>query len=182
MLTVNFSPFPLLETARLQLRCISEKDAAEMFFLKSNKEVLKYLDRDAFVSKTEALTFIKLILSKLQNNESVSWAITYKDSGKMIGTIEYWRFIKEHFRAEVGYMLHPDEWGKGIMKEALGKVIQYAFKEIGLHSIEANINPGNAASAALLESKGFVKEAYFRENYYHSGNFTDSVIYSLVNF
>jgi ribosomal-protein-alanine N-acetyltransferase len=49
-----------------------------------------------------------------------------------------------------------------------------------LHSVEANVNPGNIASASLLKKHGFVKEAYFKENYFFNGNFHDSEIYSLL--
>jgi len=182
MLNVNFSPFPDLATARLSLRCITQEDTPELYFLRSNKEVLQYLDRPPLTSEKEASSFIKVILAQLQKNEGILWVITFKDEpGKMIGTIGYWRIIREHYRAEIGYLLHPDAWGKGIMKEAMKKVIQYAFKQIGLHSIEANINPANGASAALLESCKFIKEGYFRESYYYDGVFSDAAIYSLVN-
>lgn len=182
MLKINFSPFPVLATARLHLRCITPGDAAELYYLRSNKEVLQFLDRAPLTSEKEAGTFIKIILEQLQKNEGILWVITFKDNpGKMIGTIGYWRIVKEHYRAEIGYLLHPDEWGKGIMKEALGKVIQYGFKQMQLHSIEANINPANLASAALLENCGYKKEGYFRESYYYNGVFSDAAIYSLVN-
>ena len=64
------------------------------------------------------------------------------------------------------------------MKEALLKIIDFGFDEMNLHSIEANINPGNAASAMLLESAGFIKEAYFKEDYFFNGAFHDTIIYS----
>ena len=88
---------------------------------------------------------------------------------------------KEHYRAEIGYLLHPDYQQKGIMDEALKAVIKYGFETMQLHSIEANVNPANAASMKLLEKNGFVKEAYFKENYFYNGQFLDSVIYSLLN-
>ena len=75
-------------------------------------------------------------------------------------------------------MLHPAFWKKGIMKEALLHVIDFGFDEMNLHSIEANINPDNTASAMLLESTGFVKEAYFKEDYFFNGAFHDTIIYS----
>jgi ribosomal-protein-alanine N-acetyltransferase len=52
---------------------------------------------------------------------------------------------------------------------------------MNLHSIEANINPENIASRKLLEKTGFVREAYFKENYFFNGKFIDSEIYSLLN-
>ena len=88
--------------------------------------------------------------------------------------------LPEHYRAEIGYMLNPAYQGKGIMSEALSIIIQYGFNNIGLHSIEANANPANQASIKLLEKIGFVREGYFKENYYFNGNFLDSAIYSLI--
>ena len=87
---------------------------------------------------------------------------------------------KEHYRSEIGYALNPLFQGKGIMQEAMQAIIQYGFEIMKLHSVEANVNPANEASMRLLEKNGFVKEAYFRENYYFDGKFLDSVIYSLL--
>ncbi len=98
----------------------------------------------------------------------------------MIGTIGLWRIIKEHYRAEIGYMLLPEHWKKGFAKEAVLKVVEYGFDEMKLHSIEAHINPKNAASAGLLEITGFVREAYFKEDFFFNGAFEDTAIYSLL--
>ena len=87
---------------------------------------------------------------------------------------------KENFRAEIGYALLPDYYKKGIADEALKAVIDYGFNTMNLHSIEANLNPDNIASAELLEKNNFEKEAYFKENYYFEGKFIDSLIYSLL--
>lgn len=75
-------------------------------------------------------------------------------------------------------MLLPEFWNKGIMKETLSEVITYAFDKMNLHSIEARINPENKVSASLLISTGFVKEAYFKEDYFHNGKFGDTEVYS----
>lgn len=104
-----------------------------------------------------------------------------KGTTSIIGTIGYWRMQKEHYRVEIGYILYNGYQGKGIVDEALKALIKYGFQTMQLHSIEANVNPANAASMKLLEKNGFVKEAYFKENYYYNGKFLDSVIYSLVN-
>ena len=85
---------------------------------------------------------------------------------------------KEHYRAEIGYVLNPAFWKKGIMKEAILAVLGYGFDVMHLHSIEANINPGNAASAGVLEATGFIKEAYFKEDFFFDGTFRDTIIYS----
>ena len=77
-------------------------------------------------------------------------------------------------------MLDPAFWGKGFMKEALIAVLDFGFRKLGLHSFQANINPENERSGKLLKQLGFVKEAYFRENYYFNGKYLDSEIYSLL--
>jgi ribosomal-protein-alanine N-acetyltransferase len=180
MLNINFSPFPLVTTENLVLRQMNIGDADEMYFLRSDKDVLKYIDRLPAKSVEEAVQFIEMIDANLANNEGVNWAIALKDSPTLIGNICYWQLQKENCRAEIGYVLHPKYWQKGIMDEAMKAVIDYAFNVMGLHSIEANTNPENKASQNTLMRNGFVQEAYFRENYYHAGKFTDSAIFSLV--
>jgi ribosomal-protein-alanine N-acetyltransferase len=50
-----------------------------------------------------------------------------------------------------------------------------------LHSIEANVNPNNLSSIKLLERNNFIREGYFKENYFFNGKFSDSAIYSLIS-
>jgi len=179
MLCPNFSPFPEIQTERLLLRRMTTNDAEEILYLRSNDDVMKYIDRERTKSIEDAKSFLDKIDASLNSNNGIMWGITLKEKpGMLIGNIGYWRLIKEHYRAEVGYMLHPSFWKKGIMKEALLRVIDFAFDDMNLHSIEANINPGNTASAMLLESTGFIKEAYFKEDFFFNGAFHDTIIYS----
>ena len=182
MLQLQFDPFPELYTSRLILRNITLKDAPELFYLRSNKDVMKYIDREPQKSVEETEDFIKFLLENQAKQEAVLWVLALKDNpATMIGNIGYWRMEKENYRSEIGYMLHHDHWQKGYMKEALNAVIEYGFKVMNLHSIEANINPANIASQRILEKTGFMREGYFKENYYFNGVFYDSAIYSLLN-
>ncbi len=181
MLQLNFSPFPVLTTERLTLRAVEKTDANEIFFLRSDNRVLQYLDKAPEKSVDETLAFIERIQKDQANNDGILWGITLKDDPLIIGSIGYWRMQKEHYRAEIGYTLHPGQQGKGMMQEAMNAVLQYGFEAMKLHSVEANINPENIASMKVLEKCGFVKEAYFKENYYYDGKFIDSVIYSLIS-
>ncbi len=180
MLSVNFVPFPVLKTDRLILRKTEMTDAQAMFVQRSDPRLMQYVDRKPCESEEEAAAFIRMITDNLDNNNGISWAITTHDSDEMIGSIAIWRIVKEHYRGELGYVLLPDYQGKGLMHEALNAVIAYGFTDMGLHSLEANINPDNAASQKLLERHGFIREAYFKENYYYNGKFLDSAIYSLI--
>lgn len=182
MLQPEFDPFPVLSTQRLLLRKIELSDAAQILQMRSNPAIMQYISRPLMHTEAEAIALIELILQELQQNNGITWAIALKEKPEMlIGTIGFWRIIKAHFRAEIGYMLMPEYGGKGLATEAIKESIQYAFGQMGLHSIEANIDPTNKASEAVLRKCGFVQEAYFKENFFFDGRFLDSAIFSLVN-
>ena len=182
MLEIELNPFQNLETERLFLRQVRESDAPEILTLRSDDRIMLYLDKEKMQTEAEAREFIQKYDLAIQENEGINWGIYQKeDPEKLIGTIGLWRFIKHNHRAEIGYTIHPDFWNQGLASEALNAVLNYGFRTLKLHSIEANINPENKASRRLLEKHGFVQEAHFKEDYYFNGRFLDSVILSLVD-
>jgi ribosomal-protein-alanine N-acetyltransferase len=181
MLTINFDPFPVLFTERLLLRQISHDDANEIFVLRSDKRVMQYIARPLAKTVEDAHELIEKNISLVKNNEAILWAITLKDVPALIGTICYWNIEPENYRAELGYMLHPDYQGKGIMQETLTAVLDYGFRKLALHSIVAIVDPENAASIKLLERNNFEREGYFKESCFFDGKFLDSVFYSILN-
>ncbi|HET6723363.1 MAG TPA: GNAT family protein [Chitinophagaceae bacterium] len=179
MLELNFTPFPELKTQRLLLRRLEKTDANEMFFLRSDDDVLRYLGKEPASSVKEAEEFIAKINKAVDENESILWGITLaSDPSVIIGTICLWNFKPENYRGEIGYLLNPNYWRKGIMKEAIICVIDYGFNVLKLHSIEALLSPENIASSAILESTGFIKEGHLKESFYFRGEFGDTLIYS----
>ncbi|HVX24831.1 MAG TPA: GNAT family N-acetyltransferase [Parafilimonas sp.] len=180
MLNLKFDPFPVLYTERLVLRNVSKNDAGSIFKLRSDKKIMQFIDRPMATTEKDALNYIGVIALALQNKSGITWAISLKDDPALIGTIGFWRIESEHYRAEIGYMLHTDFHSKGITNEAMKVVLNYGFSVMQLHSVEANIKPGNIASMKLLEKNGFVQEAYFKENYFFNGEFFDSAVYSLL--
>jgi ribosomal-protein-alanine N-acetyltransferase len=180
MLQLNFQPFPQISTGRLLLREITTADAADLFALRSNKDLMRYIDRPVAQSMQDALNLIEIITTALKNDDGITWGITLKNNPQLIGTIGFWRIIKEHHRAEIGYLLSDAFQRQGIMQEAITAAIDYGFNVMRLHSIEANVNPANTASILLLEKNKFIREAYFRENYYYNEKFVDSLVYSLI--
>lgn len=181
MLTINFSPFPILETERLILRRVLPSDVKEMFELRSNPETMKYIPRPLLTNHEEALAHIQMMEDKIETNEGINWAITLKGDDKMLGVIGHYRIKPEHYRAEVGYMILPEYHGKGITTEAVQCVVDYGFNTMQLHSIEGVIDPENEASQRVLQKCGFVKEAHFKENEFYDGKFIDAVVYSKLN-
>ena len=181
MLQVNFHPFPKLITERLLLREINTTDAQEIFNLRSSKTIMQYIDRPMAATEADALKYIGIIAGALKNNEGITWGITFADDPKLIGTIGFWQMQKENYRAEIGYMLNDTFQRRGIMQEAISVALDYGFNIMKLHSVEANVNPLNIASAKLLEKNNFILEAHFKENYYYNEKFLDSFVYSLLS-
>ena len=179
MLEVNFYPFPELTTKRLLLRRLTEVDKHGLFAMRSDERVMQYIGREPAQTLDEIEKLIQLLNENIDKNEAILWGIALKENPQqVIGTICFWNMEPHNYRSEIGYMLHPDHWGKGIMKEAIGVTIEYGFTILGLHSIEARTEAGNKASSALLETTGFVKEGYLKENTYFKGKFKDTIIYS----
>jgi ribosomal-protein-alanine N-acetyltransferase len=182
MLEINFLPFPVLKTSRLLLRQVNSNDVDAILSLRSNDEVMKYIPRPYLKNKEEAMDLIAMFDDKIENGIGINWGIAYlNEPDTLIGIIGHYRIKPEHYRAETGYMLFPEYKGKGIVSEALKKVVEYGFKEMKLHSIEAILDPENKGSEMVLIKNGFVKEAHLIENEYYEGRFLDTMIYSILN-
>jgi ribosomal-protein-alanine N-acetyltransferase len=181
MLEISFQPFPVIETERLILRELLVEDKEVMFELRTDANIMRYIPRPPLHSIDDAIALIEKMQLGMANLVSLNWAISLKDSPKMIGSIALINIKKEHHRTEIGYMMHPAFHRKGMMQEALKAVIQYAFTDLNFHSIEAVIDPENIASENLLLQNKFIKEAHFKEDFFFQGRFLDSVIYSLLN-
>jgi ribosomal-protein-alanine N-acetyltransferase len=181
-LSAIFTTFPVLQTERLVLRAVRPDDAADMFRIMGDPRVTRYFGSTPMGSVDEAAQRIGRIMLAWQEQTGVRWAITQRERGQLLGTCGYWRLVKPHFWAEIGYELAPESWGQGIMTETVGAVLQFGFTTLGLHRVEAQIHPANIGSRRVLEKLGFVQEGYFRENYYEvtEAQFTDTAVFSLL--
>lgn len=182
MLSVTLSPFTDLYTSRFLLRQPVPADVPALFRIRSDARVMRHLGRLPMTDPAEAERLVEAFTLAFEQDEGITWAICRQEAPDvLLGTIGFWKMDKAHHRTEIGYLLHPDYWRQGIMDEAMAAVIEYGFKTLDFHSIEANTDPENEASGKLLEKHGFVPEAYFRENFYFEGRFLDSRIYSKIN-
>jgi ribosomal-protein-alanine N-acetyltransferase len=181
MLDVHFGTHPQIHTPRLLLREIIPSDAQVLFHIRTHPDVTRYLGRDNDKDVSETANLILKIRASFEANDGITWGVCLKDRPEpLIGTMGIWKIDKGNHRGEVGYTLLPEYWQKGLMSEAMEAIIHFGFHEIKLHSLEANTSVGNEASHALLRKFGFKLEAHFKENWYHNGSFSDSMIFSLL--
>jgi [ribosomal protein S5]-alanine N-acetyltransferase len=161
----NFTPFPVLKTERLTLRQLRSSDDKEIFALRSDDNVNKYLHRKQSKSIDDAKDFIRTINENIQKNNSIYWAITLIGGDKLIGTICLFGFSNDNLKAEIGYELLPGFQGKGIMQEAASKVIHFGTQQIGLTAIKAYTHAENESSKRLLEKLNFKKHRAADDNF-----------------
>lgn len=175
-----FESFPVLESERLIYRAYKKEDAEGLLNIRSHKDVAKYMDTAIPKCIEDTEKRIEGCIHTFNEHKGITWAITEKSNNQFIGDFGIWRMDKQNARGELGYILHPNFWKKGYMSEAMNTLIRFGFKELKLHSLEANVNINNENSKALLLKFGFKLEAVFRENFYYDGQFLDSEIYCLL--
>ncbi len=147
----TFTPFPILTTERLTLRPLVTNDEQAIFTLRSDVEINKFLDRKIAVTLDDARQFINAVNDNVDKNTSIYWAITFSGKSELVGTICLFCFSNENNKCEIGYELLTNFQGQGIMKEAVEKVIDYAFDTIKIEKIEAFLHRDNQRSINLLE-------------------------------
>jgi [ribosomal protein S5]-alanine N-acetyltransferase len=181
LLDQNFDPFPILETQRLTLRKITMTDAADIYAIRHDPETMRYIGRPLLSSIAEAQQLIGEFQQGIRDQKNIVWGITLKDRPDLIGTIGFRTIDTVNRRGEIGYVLKPDFWRNGYASEAVASIIKYGFSVIGLHSIEARVNPANKSSSKVLLNQNFVQEAYFQQDTFFDGIFYDTEVYSLLN-
>ncbi len=162
MPAINFTPFPVLTTERLTLRQPVISDDQQMFTLRSDSEINKYLDRPPCTTIDDARNFINSVNANTTKNVSVYWATTLKHNDTLIGTICLFNF-SDVGTCEIGYELSTNFQGQGIMKEAAKKVIDYALNTLRVQRIEASLHKDNQRSVKLLEQLSFTRSDVFNE-------------------
>lgn len=107
-------------------------------------------------------------------------AITRRYETELIGTCMLFDIAETSRRAELGYCLASAAQGQGFMNEALRSLLNYAFGDLRLNRLEADIDPRNLASAATLERLGFRHEGLLRQRWMVAGEVSDSALYGLL--
>ena len=179
-MTFSFTKLPIIETERLILRKATEQDSDDILELYANENVVEHMPLDPFTSIEDAKGEISWYEKIFLEQTGLRWVIEEKVNKKVIGTCGYLNYEVEHNRIEIGYDLSPESWGKGIMTETLKAVIHFAFSELNVNKIEAQITSENDASLHLVSKLGFHRDGVLREHEFEKGRYIDLVIYSLL--
>ncbi len=153
---IKADKFQELETNRLLLRRLEETDWEMISYLRSDKVVNKFVNRQSAETKEKALAFIAKTNTDINNGRLYQWCISLKNSPAMIGNICLWNLSHDYKTAEMGYDLSPEFQGLGLMNEAVMKVLDFGFNKLHLDKIEAFTNYKNESSKKLLIKNQFI--------------------------
>jgi ribosomal-protein-alanine N-acetyltransferase len=172
--------FPTLDTARLQLTEVQSEHAPAIYEIFSNLQVIRYYGMDPFQKITQAENIVKHFRTNYESKKGIRWAIIMKEDNRFVGTIGLNNLAFGMKKAEVGFEIHPDFWRSGITSEALHAVLEYSFKELGLHRMGAVTFPANVASIGLLKKRGFQQEGILRNYLFQNGQSHDAFVFSIL--
>ncbi len=172
--------------ARIELKPLEISDAEAMLQIRvENKDIMKPFEpiRDErFWTLEGQREHIAAGLEAMRLGQSLPLGIWLTGTGKLIGRIELSGIARGPFQnANLGYFIHHENSGKGLMTEAVSRCIEMAFREQGLHRIQASVMPVNKASAAVLEKCGFRQEGLARRYLHINGSWEDHILYAITD-
>ena len=171
---------PVLAGDRVRLRAPCAGDADALLALFSDPAVMRYWSHPPLATRAEVEAKLARWADGFAARSGLSWTLTDARADVAIGSCSLFRIDPEHRRAEIGYALRRDRWGRGLAREACAALLDWAFGPLGLHRVEADVDPRNAASRGLLLRLGFASEGLLRERYFVGGEVTDTEMLGLL--
>jgi ribosomal-protein-alanine N-acetyltransferase len=175
-----FDTFPQLSSSRLLLRQLRATDADALLHIFADEQVTQFLDIAPFTHVDEATRYINARANDFKLKRGIRWGITSPPDDRVIGLCGFPAISHTHLRAEIGYELAQAYWRQGIMTEAVGTMLRFGFTTLGLHRVQARVDPHNTASIQLLKTLRFQQEGVMRETCLVQGRFLDEVLFSLL--
>jgi ribosomal-protein-alanine N-acetyltransferase len=170
----------VLDTQRLRLRWMDERDIDAHYAVFADPEVTRYWSGAPWTDREQAVQAIADTIASYADGSGVRFGIEVKAGGALIGNASLHHFFAQNRRCELGYALGSRHWGQGYAYEALRALLDYGFRELDLNRVEADVDPLNIASGRVLEKLGFRKEGYMPERWIVHGELADTVNYGLL--
>src|SRR5690606_21639547 len=137
---------------------IRQEDAEEIMRMRQSKRVNRFIARNPMENLEDAKLLVEKTSEAFRSKSGIGWAGILREGQSIIGTCGFNKIDFQNNRAEIGGELSVDFWGKNIAVEAVRAIVDFGFREMNLHSIEAVVSPDNRGAIYLLESLGFEKE------------------------
>ncbi len=172
--------FPTIQTERFILRQFTSADLENVFRGLSHPDVIKYygISFSSLEATKEQMTWF----SDLEkNNTGIWWAICSKADNTFLGAGGLNDLDKDNRKAEIGFWLMPENWGKGIMKEVMPHICRYGFEKLNLHRIEGFVDSENKNCKNALAKLDFNYEGTMKDCEIKDEKFLSLDIYAMIN-
>jgi [ribosomal protein S5]-alanine N-acetyltransferase len=172
---------PLLESARLVLRPFQESDSSDVKRLAGDKRIA---DTTTTIPhpypEGAAQAWIATHAQTFSARSQITYAVTLRGSGVLVGTVSLMDISPKHSRAELGYWTGVEFWGLGYCTEAVCRIIPFAYEHLNTTKIVARCLARNQASARVMEKAGLLKEGHLSKHVLQNGNYEDVLLYGLA--
>lgn len=172
-----------IETARLALRSFRLDDFDDLYAYQSRPDVARYLHWGArdHAQVRQALEDQCRETTLEAEGEWLTFAVVWREVGKVVGEVGLKWLSREHRQGEIGFIFNPDYQGRGLATEAAGSMLALGFGSMGWHRIIGSCDARNRPSARLMERIGMRKEAHFVHNQIVKGEWTDELIFAILD-
>jgi [ribosomal protein S5]-alanine N-acetyltransferase len=175
-------PLPVLQSDRVLLRDFIDSDFVATHEYESDSKVVRYQSHGVRTAE-ESLAYIKKVReeSSHEPRRLFDLAIVFKENEEVVGRCGLYVSNPELREATLWYVLNRHYWGRGLVPEAARVLLGFGFRSLGIHRVFVDCDPRNVASVRVAQKLGMRQEAHFHENAWIKGEWTDSVVYAILD-
>lgn len=174
---MNNTLFYSLEGEKLKFTQMITEDSEAVHSFASDPDVSRFIGWPLTHSLEETTTYVEEMIRRDKSGSHIYANIIEKSTNKIVGTAMVFNFNKVAKHAEIGYVFHKDVWGRGFCTETVKLICDFAFGELQIHKLHAQVNAANIGSSRVLEKNGFELEGRLRDYHFVDGQYYDSLLY-----
>lgn len=171
---------PTLRSNTLVLRAPKASDAEDVYALYCDKEATRFGYSPKMDNLDDAHTVMSQIVQLAKERTLFHWFVATLEQDRVVGHATLFQWVRDQRRAEIGYSVRKDLWGRGIATEAVSTLLDFSFGSLQLRRVEADVDPRNHGSLRVLAKLGFEREGYLRERWELQGEIQDAVLFGLL--
>ncbi len=155
-------------------------DVEDIFAYSSDEAVTRFLRWGPHRTREETESYVREVLRAYKEGTDGPWGVEYRETGRVVGSLHLMNLSIQHRNAEIGFVLSRSYWNRGLMSEALGRVLDYSFEHISLRRMEGFCLVENRAGIRVMEKVGMKREGLLREYLFQKGDFQDFMVYAML--
>jgi RimJ/RimL family protein N-acetyltransferase len=177
---MSFPVITHIESERIALRPVAAADLPALQSINGDPQVTQFLPYATWTTPDDGVAWLARMEALGATGTGQQLVVVRRADAAVIGTLLLFKHDAGSQRVELGYVLGRAHWGQGLMREALQAVCSHLFGTAGLRRIEAEVNPANLASCALLARVGFTLEGTLRQRWVGKGVAYDTHVFGCL--